>query len=94
MGFFDKAKPAKRPATSAKLSGGRIHQVKCPWCGFANDFRGVDAGMLVDQGSEFDCDKCRHVMQVVKVEQVKVIHVRQHPTITDPVRGPVGSGRR
>lgn len=85
---------ANKPApTSAKVTGGRIHAVACPWCGFKNDFRGVDSGMLVDRGSEFDCDKCRHIMQVVNVEQVKVISVRQHPTKRMPVNKPVGSGR-
>lgn len=93
MGFFSGPAKPKAPAASTKITGGRINQVRCPWCGHPNDFRGVDASMLVDKGSEFDCDKCHYVMQVTNVEQVKVISVRQHPDIRTPVTKPVGSGR-
>ena len=92
MGLFGPKKPAA-PPPSAKITGGRINQVKCPWCAHPNDFRGVDASMLVDKGSEFDCDKCHHVMLVTNVEQVKVVSVRQHPTKRHPITRPVGSGR-
>lgn len=92
MGLFGPSKPKAQEASS-KITGGRINQVKCPWCGFPNDFRGVDASMLVDKGSEFDCDKCHHVMVVVNIEQVKVVSVRQHPQKRGPQTRPVGSGR-
>jgi hypothetical protein len=77
--------PPNKAQTSPKVTGGRIHQVRCPWCGKPNDFRGMKAGMLIDKGSEFSCDHCRHVMIVVNYEQVEVISVRQHPTKVHPV---------
>lgn len=74
--------PAPRPPqpTSAKVTGGRVHSVKCPWCGKPNDFRGLDAENLIDKGSDFICDHCGHIMECVNFETVKVVTVRQHPT--------------
>lgn len=94
MGFFDKKQPPKpqQIQVSTRVTGGRIHEVKCPWCGNANDLRGVgpDGSNLLDNGAEFDCDSCRRIFQVVKIEKPIVISVRQHPTkhytVKDPTR--------
>lgn len=92
MGLFDKKPAPKQIQVSAKVTGGRIHQVVCPWCGAANDLRGVgpDGSNLLDNGSEFDCDQCRHIYLVVKIEKPTVVSVRQHPTkhftVKDPTR--------
>lgn len=93
MGFMDKLKgnqPQAPRGPSAKVTGGRVNQVVCPYCAARNDFRGLHKGSntsslggggsnLVDAGAEFSCDSCHHIMQVVKVETVEVISVRQHP---------------
>lgn len=92
MGFLDKLKgqPQQPSGPSAKVISSRANQVACPYCGHRQDFRGLHKGAmtsslggggsnLVEPGAEFNCDKCFHIMQVVKVETVEVISVRQHP---------------
>jgi len=89
MGIFgNKPAPKQQVQVSSKVTGGRIHEVKCPWCGAPNDMRGVgpEGSNLLDNGSEFNCDKCLRIFQVVKIERPLVISVRQHPTKHLPVK--------
>lgn len=64
---------------SKKITGGRVNAVKCPYCGNANDFRGLQKDNLIDKHSEFDCDHCHHIFQIVNIETVTILSVRQHP---------------
>lgn len=82
MGLFDKKPARPQSAVSDRVTGGRINAVKCPWCGQLNDMRGVgpEGSNLLDNGSEFNCDKCLHIFQVVKIERPLIVSVRQHPT--------------
>ena len=83
MGLFDK-KPPPAP-TTPKQTVSKIEAVKCPWCGKPNDMRGLQASMLIDRGSEFNCDYCYHVFVVVNIEPTTLIHAKQHPTKRNPV---------
>lgn len=65
---------------SGKQVGGAVHAVPCAWCGHGNDLRDLDAQSLLDSGSEYDCDRCGHINQVLKIQTVKQVLVRQHPT--------------
>jgi hypothetical protein len=59
-----------------KMTRGTQKSVACPHCGRANDFRGLhDYGMEV--GASFKCDHCDRLMELVKVEPVTVLYLRQ-----------------
>jgi len=78
VGLFDKKAPP--PPTSPKQTVSKIDSVHCPWCNKPNDMRGLQASMLIDRGSEFNCDYCFHVFIVVNIEQTTLLHCKQHPT--------------
>lgn len=65
---------------SAKQVGGVINKVPCPWCGFGNDLRELQQQQLLDNGAEYDCDRCGRIVQVLKIMTVTQVLVRQHPT--------------
>jgi predicted RNA-binding Zn-ribbon protein involved in translation (DUF1610 family) len=88
MGLFDKKKPQQ--GQSQKQVTGRVNAVRCPHCGHSNDFRGLQAEMLLEKGGEYSCDKCRRYMLCTNVEQVVLVSVIQHPTQTG--QAPVNPG--
>lgn len=72
-----------------KATRGALHRVPCPHCGRPNDLRVLAAGTaaqqnagwggnLVERGTILDCDHCNRKMQIVKVQSVKIVTVRQH----------------
>lgn len=56
-----------------KVPKGYEHNVPCPWCGKHNNHSGLprEKGLIVD------CDHCGNIMQVVKIVQKPIIHVKQ-----------------
>lgn len=78
--------PNPPPATTPKQLTGPIFRVGCPWCGHHNDLRNLQQQMLLDDGAEYDCDHCGHIVQVLKVAPVTMVTVRQHPDKTNVVK--------
>src|SRR5579859_7118869 len=90
MSIFGKKAAPQPTGPSQKVTGGRVNQVVCPYCGQRNNLQGLHKGAhtsslggggsnLLEPGAEFNCDKCFHIFQVLKVEEVTVVSVRQHP---------------
>ena len=73
-----KPPPKPQPTTPRQLNGA-VHRVPCPWCGKTNDVRNLEQQQLLDAGTEYDCDHCGHIVQVLAVQMVKLVTVRQHP---------------
>ena len=78
--------PTPQPPQTPKQLSGPVQSVPCPHCGHKNDLRGETE--TLDAGSEYDCDRCHHVMEVVGVRQVKMVVVRQSPNFRGPVKAP------
>jgi len=60
-------------------SGGPIHAVKCPHCGFAQDFRELnlgDGGTQIYRGAEMSCDACDMMFVVSSVQKVTFVTLK------------------
>lgn len=64
---------------------GPLHAVPCPHCGRPNDFRGfAPSGGLgwgdygLEPGTVVDCDHCKRKSQIVHVDKVTLVSLRQH----------------
>lgn len=57
-------------------TNGIINQVRCPHCGKPNDFRDLQSEQLLDTGAVTDCDHCKRLMEVVRIQPMIVVTVR------------------
>jgi hypothetical protein len=78
---------------SPKIISGRVDRVPCPHCGRPNDFTEPMSNKIIEgrdesardeggpgnPGTAVVCDHCHRYMEVVKVGEVTVVSVRQHP---------------
>jgi hypothetical protein len=67
------------PPMTAKPTKGPLHAVPCPHCGATNDFRDLQEtyGATFEPGFKTDCDHCGRHMEVVAVQPVVFVGVRQ-----------------
>lgn len=72
------------PVSPAILTG-KIDSVKCPHCGQSSDFREIEEELSVggmagaDRGHKVICDECDQPMEVVQIQKVTLVSVRQWP---------------
>ena len=77
-------RPGRVP--TKKSARGPINRVPCAHCKRTNDLRNMTAGPrnagwganLLESGNTFICDHCNRVCQIVKVQSVQIVTVRQH----------------
>lgn len=73
----------QRVRVTKQVQKGPIHRVPCPYCGAKNDFRGLqgEAGWGdygLERGAVVDCDHCGRKSQIVAVQTITVLTLRQH----------------
>ena len=77
--------PPKPPAPALpQITTGIVDRVPCCHCGKPNNFRGHHE--MLDTGSVFACDHCHRPMQIVRVQEVKMVSVRAPRGAVSPVR--------
>lgn len=76
-------------STQGKMINCPSHAVTCPWCGHKHDFREMLELNMCDDGAQIECADpkkvdgvpkvlgCGRIFEVVKVQPVTVITVRQ-----------------
>lgn len=68
MGIFDKKAPQARPQQPQAVKG-HVHAVPCPFCGQRMDLRELYKLQMLDIGSDVECDRCGHNMQITQIVQ-------------------------
>jgi len=56
---------------------GTIAACSCPWCGTANDFRGVEDYGL-EAGNVLTCDSCKKNFKIARVQPVTMIWLERY----------------
>ncbi len=72
---------------SPKILNGKIDSVPCPHCGQSSDFRQIEEelgvaggiGAGADRGQKVICDHCDGAMEVVQIQKITLVSVRQWP---------------
>lgn len=59
------------------MTSGPASAVPCAHCGAPGDFRDLEAQQLLDTGHSVVCDACGRVSEIVGVQQVTVVRLRQ-----------------
>ena len=55
---------------------GTVEATACPWCGKANNFKGVEDYCL-EEGNTFTCDHCKRIFQVARVKPVTLVYLKR-----------------
>ena len=60
-----------------KQTRGTVDGTACPWCGKANNFKGVEDYCL-EEGNTFNCDHCKRVYQIARVKPVTLVYLKRY----------------
>ncbi|HEY4266776.1 MAG TPA: hypothetical protein VGM94_01160 [Galbitalea sp.] len=77
-----------KPQQLPPVTQGPIHRVPCPHCGQPEDFRALNDQQLLDTGHQVVCEHCGYSMEVVGIQDVKVVSVRKDPRTHGRPRDP------
>lgn len=70
--------PQQRPKQTG-VTKGPVSAVPCPWCGKMNDCREYYATNQLEPEATLECDHCQNMFDVVKVQPIVVVVVKQSP---------------
>lgn len=62
---------------STHNTSGPAHKVPCAHCGADLDLRDLEAQSLLEHGSNVICDDCNRPSEIVRVQKVTVVSLRQ-----------------
>lgn len=65
----------QQPAQPQPMTRGSHKALPCPWCARPNDLTDM-ADYALEVGADIECDHCKKLMRIARVEPVTVIFVR------------------
>jgi hypothetical protein len=60
-----------------RTTSGPASAVPCAHCGAPGDYRGLEEQHLLDTGHTVICDACNRTSEIVGVQQVTLVRLRQ-----------------